>query len=190
MDSKQLRTRILVSGLVMAVSGLAIIVLVLVSLLPLLFQSRTPFENGDVFVVTQNQTISLYMEDDKPPRVTSYRFTFFAEGANANHVSRDPDVDFTYSINAVFVNNIPVSGTFGRRVALIDLVPGTYTVAFDPWYDTGYFVWGNYVNIREAGVRLMVRLIVPTMIFYPSLVLFIVFLVRRSRLKKVEGAAR
>jgi len=61
---------------------------------------------------------TIYLQDEVPPALISYDFTF-TNTENQNRIySYAPISNSTYSMNSIVINGVPISGEYGRLVAL------------------------------------------------------------------------
>jgi len=193
MDRKKLRVQMIVAG-VLALVALAVAIFMMLpsfisSFTQLPTQIRTTLENGGLVEVAESRTFEIFFEESAPLTLSSYELTFINTIDQSRITSYAPDRTARYSVGLVgIVNGVPVSGTFGTLVALVDLEAGIYIVEYQPLESIGTFVFRtieggmDYADFPDIP-RLMLRLLPVTIVFWASLIIFIVL---HGKLEKAE----
>lgn len=182
MIKKHLRGLIILSGVLLAVSFVAV-VFAIISFFqsPFITGPQVKLENGGTIYIAEAGAFTIYLEDGAPPTLSSHDFIFTNTVYQNRTISIAPSQGFTYAIGSVTVNGEIRSGRFGRRVAQVELEPGNYIVEFQPWEGSGIFVWG--VDMFSASIRAVIQLGIPTLALCVLIPVFIILVLMRKQQK-------
>lgn len=100
---------------------------------PTLNEPRQQLVSGTTVHIEEDRPHQIFLEYRLPPMLASHEFTFTNIATGEQVTSRAPSVTSTYQIG----------GAHGRAVAVVDLLPGSYLIEFEPWDGGGIFVWGT-----------------------------------------------
>ncbi|MCL2620641.1 MAG: hypothetical protein FWD97_06885 [Defluviitaleaceae bacterium] len=149
---------------------------------------RERLETGDIVTIQQAGTFHIYVEDSIPPpsTVRNHQFSFSNTVTEAVTHSRPPSVNSTYSLNTLTIGGNVVRGTFGQRVATVDLTESSYLIHIYPyWLSSGEFVWG--FDLASGIFALIFQTSLLSFAFIVIVTLFIIALVRLFKIKKQTG---
>jgi len=183
---KNIPRLIIASGL-LSVVAIAMIIVISMSYLcsPIHIEPPVQLINGGIVTIRESRTFEIFIEDSEMSTLMSYDFSFRNSVTQNIFASYTPARDVTYSIGVVSVNDVVVSGRFGRLVALVDLEPGNYFIEFAPWDGPGIFVWGT--NAFGVTIRFAIQLVVAAIFLCAFSFAFIILFKKYKELKQFEA---
>ena len=149
-------------------------------------QPRVRIENGSVIHIEESRTLHIYLEDTAPPTLDSHEFVFTNIDNQSRIYSYTPNFTRAYAQNGVIVNDIPVSGTFGSLVAIVELEAGSYIIEYSVLEDSGVFVWGSYLNM-SFFIILVGSILGCFALLVGFIVMLVTLLIKREELKRVDA---